>query len=60
MLRTRNMQPSLWESVLLEVCRDWRVDEWLDDERLFAPFREHFDLRLGRPLQEPCQSDVMT
>lgn len=54
MLRTRNVQPSLWESVLPEVCLRLpaeleRVDELLDDERFFAPFREHFDVRLGRP-----------
>jgi IS5 family transposase len=44
MLRTRNDQPSLWESVLPEVCLRLpveleRVDAWLDDERFFAPFR---------------------
>ena len=54
MLRTRNDQPSLWESVLPEVCLRLpveleRVDAWLDDERFFAPFRAHFDARLGRP-----------
>jgi transposase, IS5 family len=53
-LRTRNDQPSLWESVLPEVCLRLpaeleRVDIWLDDERFFAPFRAHFDARLGRP-----------
>jgi transposase, IS5 family len=54
MLRTRNDQPSLWESVLPEVCLRLpaeleQVDAWLDDERFFAPFRAHFDARLGRP-----------
>jgi transposase, IS5 family len=54
MLRTRNVQPSLWESVLPEVCLRLpaeleRVDGLLDDERFFAPFRAHFDARLGRP-----------
>ncbi|MGR6320735.1 ISNCY family transposase [Micromonospora soli] len=54
MLRTRNMQPSLWESVLPEVCLRLpveleRVDAWLDDERFFAPFTAHFSPRLGRP-----------
>jgi IS5 family transposase len=54
MLRTRNVQPSLWESVLPEVCLRLpaelaRVDEWLDDERFFSPFRAHFDPVLGRP-----------
>src|SRR4051812_27587845 len=54
MLRTRNVQPSLWESVLPEVCRRLpaeleRVDAWLDDERFFAPFVPHFSVRMGRP-----------
>lgn len=54
MLRTRNVQPSLWESVLPEVCLRLpaelqRVDELLDDERFFAPFRGYFDARIGRP-----------
>jgi len=53
MLRTRNEQTSLWESVLPEVCLRLpaelaRVDGWLDDERFFAPLRAHFDPRLGR------------
>jgi transposase, IS5 family len=54
MLRTRNEQPSLWESVLPEVCLRLpaeleRVDEWLDDERFFAPFVPSFSPRRGRP-----------
>ncbi|ROT34267.1 ISNCY family transposase [Micromonospora sp. HM5-17] len=54
MLRTRNVQPSLWESVLPEVCLRLpaeleRVDAWLDDERFFAPFVPFFDARIGRP-----------
>src|SRR5690348_7454009 len=54
MLRTRNVQPSLWESVLPEVCLRLpaeleRVDAWLDDERFFTPFVPHFSARLGRP-----------
>src|SRR3954471_21060278 len=54
MLRTRNDQPTLWESVLPpEVLRLpaelARVDVLLDDERFFAPFRAYFDLTLGRP-----------
>ncbi|MEV6871621.1 ISNCY family transposase [Amycolatopsis sp. NPDC051128] len=54
MLRTRNEQPSLWESVLPEVCLRLpaelaRVDEWLDDERFFAPFVPYFSARKGRP-----------
>ena len=54
MLRTRNVQQSLWESVLPEVCLRLpaeleRVDAWLDDERFFAPFVPHFSARIGRP-----------
>jgi len=54
MLRTRNVQPSLWESVLPEICLRLpaeleRVDAWLDDERFFAPFVAFFDPRIGRP-----------
>jgi IS5 family transposase len=54
MLPTRNLQPSLWESVLPEVCLRLpaeleRVDRWLDDEVLFAPFRAYFDPLIGRP-----------
>jgi IS5 family transposase len=54
MLRTRNVQPSLWESVLPEVCLRLpteleRVDAFLDDERFFAPFVPHFSARMGRP-----------
>ena len=44
MLVTRNLQPSLWDSVLPEEVRRLsplleRVDRWLDDEAFFAPFR---------------------
>jgi len=54
MLRTRNDQPTLWESVLPpELLRLpvelTRVDALLDDQRFFAPFRAHFDLTFGRP-----------
>ncbi|MEV4316758.1 ISNCY family transposase [Actinocrispum sp. NPDC049592] len=54
MLRTRSEQPSLWESVLPEVCLRLpaeleRVDAWLDDERFFAPFVPYFSARMGRP-----------
>src|SRR3954452_20277653 len=54
MLRTRNDQPTLWESVLPpEVLRLpaelARVDALLNDERFFAPFRAYFDLTFGRP-----------
>ena len=54
MLRTRNVQPSLWESVLPEVCLRLpveleRVDAWLDDERFFTAFVPYFSARTGRP-----------
>jgi transposase, IS5 family len=54
MLRMRNVQPSLWESVLPEVCRRLpaeleRIDAWLDDERFFAPFVPYVSARMGRP-----------
>ncbi len=54
MLVTRNLQPSLWDSVLPEECRLLsplleRVDCWLDDEAFYAPFRKHFIDLFGRP-----------
>jgi transposase, IS5 family len=54
MLRTRNDQSTLWESVLPEELLRLpaelaRVDALLDDERFFAPFRAYFDLTFGRP-----------
>lgn len=54
MLRLRNAQMSLWESVLPpELFRLneelSKVDKFLDDERFFAPFRKRFDERMGRP-----------
>src|SRR5437764_5300835 len=54
MLRTRNDQPTLWESVLPEELLPLpaelaRVDALLDDERFFAPFRQFFDPVFGRP-----------
>src|ERR671938_1308992 len=54
MLRTRNDQPALWESVLPDEMRRLpaelqRVDALLDDERFFAPFRAYFDATFGRP-----------
>jgi IS5 family transposase len=53
-LVTRNLQPSLWESVLPAEVRRLaplleQVDRWLDDEAFFAPFRPHFSALLGRP-----------
>ena len=54
MLVTRNLQPSLWDSVLPEGVRRLsplleQVDRWLDDEAFFAPFRVHFSVLFGRP-----------
>jgi len=57
MLRLDNssqQNPSLWETVLppeLFKMNDelTKVDKLLDDERFFAPFRERFDARMGRP-----------
>src|SRR4051794_25517022 len=54
MLVTRNLQPSLWESVLPAEVRRMaplleQVDRWLDDEAFFVPFREHFSVVFGRP-----------
>jgi IS5 family transposase len=57
MLRMDNQSqqnPSLWETVLppelFQMNEELtRVDELLDDERFFAPFRERFATRLGRP-----------
>ena len=57
MLRIDNssqQNPSLWELVLPpELFRMneelTRVDKLLDDERFFAPFRERFGTRMGRP-----------
>ncbi|MBI4303951.1 MAG: transposase [Chloroflexi bacterium] len=54
MLRLTDDQPSLWESVLppdlFRMSEELaEVDRWLDDERFFAPFRERFATRVGRP-----------
>lgn len=54
MLVTRNLQPSLWDSVLPAEVRRMsplleQVDRWLDDAAFFGPFREHFSAALGRP-----------
>src|SRR5438045_637965 len=54
MLRTRNDQLTLWESLLPEGLLRLpdelvRVDALLDDERFFAPFRAYFDPVFGRP-----------
>lgn len=54
MLRTVNAQPTLWESLLPEVCLGFpaeleAVDRLLDDRAFFAPFAGHFDPVVGRP-----------
>jgi len=57
MLRLDNssqQNPSLWESVLppelFQMNEELtRVDRLFDDERFFAPFRERFGTRMGRP-----------
>ncbi len=54
MLRLDNDQPSLWESVLppelFEMNEELaKIDRILGDERFFAPFREKFYSRVGRP-----------
>jgi hypothetical protein len=53
-LVTRNLQPSLWDSVLPPEVRRLspllaQVDRWLDNEAFFAPFRPHLSALLGRP-----------
>jgi IS5 family transposase len=57
MLRIDNssqQNPSLWETVLPPELFQMNeelteVDKLLDDERFFAPFRERFATRMGRP-----------
>lgn len=54
MLRLRNDQASLWESVLpqevLQLSEELtRIDELLEDERFFTPFKEKFFTKRGRP-----------
>jgi transposase, IS5 family len=54
MLRTVGDQPSLWESILPEVCLGMpaeleAVDRLLDDPRFFEPYRAFFHATLGRP-----------
>jgi len=54
MLRTVGEQPSLWESILPEVCLGMpselaSVDRLLDDPRFFEPYRAFFHASLGRP-----------
>ena len=51
MLRTVGDPPSLWESILPEVCLGMpaeleAVDRLLDDSRFFEPYRAFFHARL--------------
>jgi len=53
-LRTVNAQPTLWESLLPEMCLGLpaeleAVDRLLDDQAFFAPYRKHFHPLFGRP-----------
>ena len=54
MLRTVNVAPTLWESILPSAVLGMpaeleRVDRLLDDPRFFEPFRAYFHATLGRP-----------
>jgi transposase, IS5 family len=54
MLRLKDEQPSLWESVLrpdlFQLNEELaRVDRLLDDDRFMSPFREKFNTKIGRP-----------
>ena len=54
MLRTLNAQPTLWETILPEMCLGLpaelqAVDELLDDPVFFEPYRHHFHATWGRP-----------
>ena len=54
MLRTVNDQPTLWETILTEMCLSLpaelqAVDRLLDDPVFFEPYRPHFHASLGRP-----------
>src|SRR5680860_421051 len=54
MLRTRNDQLTLWDAILPAELLELpellaKVDRLLDDERFFAPFRDHFHPAEGRP-----------
>src|SRR5688500_15164227 len=53
-LRTINPQLTLWESILPQCCVGLpgdlaEIDQLLDDERFFEPFRPFFDPVIGRP-----------
>jgi IS5 family transposase len=54
MLVTSRPRRTVWEQVLPPGYQDLpielaRVDALLDDPRFFAPYREHFSAKLGRP-----------
>lgn len=54
MFRTVSAQPTLWESLLPDMCLTLpaeleAVDRLLDDPVFFAPYRRHFHPILGRP-----------
>lgn len=54
MLVLKNNQPTLWDSILPPELRKLpeelaKVDEWLNDERFFIPYKERFDTSIGRP-----------
>lgn len=54
MLRLSDPQLTLWDAILPPEIRSLseelqKVDAFLDDERFFAPFRERFTARMGRP-----------
>ena len=54
MLRTLNEQPTMWESILPEMCLGMpaeleAVDRLLDDPSFFEPYVAHFHAVLGRP-----------
>jgi len=54
LLRTLNEQPTMWESILPEMCLGMpaeleAVDRLLDDPSFFEPYVAHFHAVLGRP-----------
>lgn len=54
MLRTLNVERTLWEAILPKECLGLPaelegVDRLLDDPRFFEPFRTYFDPGFGRP-----------
>ncbi len=54
MLRTVNVQPTLWDAILpaellMLPAELARVDALLDDVVFFVPFAHYFDARIGRP-----------